>query len=481
MSADTVRIRELSAHASDRLLTWSEDGVPRLGHGPHWFDPDYDDRHWQTGAAPFGYGVGVWGTDLRDEMFRLHPSLYIRQGFEVSAPDAARTNLLVLYIEFNDGFVARLNGREIARRNMGPPHLFAWHDQEAFNGIETETLTLDLGPADGWLQEGENLLAIQGHNVRAADFTFELYALLYIEDPILVVAGVSDWSYRLGSSEPSGGVYDPTVSDGFEDWVELVNTGAAPVSLSGWHLTDDEDEPMKWPLPDIVLTNNEHLLVLCSGHESAPSNALYVHASFKLDAGGEFLGLFNPTGLPVSVVDVPPQPAQFSYGRHDESETWRFFAEPTPGRSNVGGGWLGVLPEPALNLPPGFYDTNLNLEAESEIPGTVLRYTLDGREPDTNSLIFSGALHLTTSRVVRVRAFKPDWIPSPILTRTYLLHEPMGLRHVPVVALTGDAERALFQPEGVTSIVGGSWNNLIWTPDSMQDYNIPIKRGRPHE
>ncbi|MEM7397255.1 MAG: FN3 associated domain-containing protein, partial [Verrucomicrobiota bacterium] len=111
----------------------------------------------------------------------------------------------------------------------------------------------------------------------------------------------------------------------------------------------------------------------------------------------------------------------------------------------------------------------------------MLRYTLDGREPDTDSMLFTGTVHLTTSQVIRVRAFKPGWMPSPILTRTYLIDEPMAIRHVPVVALAGDPGRALFQPEGVTSIVGGSWTNGLWVPDSTEDYNLPVKRGRSQE
>ncbi|MEM7395465.1 MAG: hypothetical protein AAF492_24300 [Verrucomicrobiota bacterium] len=162
-SADTVRIRELSAHASDRLLRWDEQGVPRLGHGPHWFDPDYDDRHWQSGRAPFIFEDVESGTDLRFDLFREYTSLYIRQVFSVSAQEAASTNRLIFHINYNDGFVARLNGREIARRNMGPPDLFVWHDQEAFIPVGNGMLTLDLGPAADRLQAGENSLAIQFH------------------------------------------------------------------------------------------------------------------------------------------------------------------------------------------------------------------------------------------------------------------------------------------------------------------------------
>ncbi|MGP9581183.1 MULTISPECIES: lamin tail domain-containing protein [unclassified Brachybacterium] len=49
--------------------------------------------------------------------------------------------------------------------------------------------------------------------------------------------------------------------DGGEDWVELVNTGAGPVDLSGWFLKDDDDA-RDWTIPaGTVLVAGEHLVL----------------------------------------------------------------------------------------------------------------------------------------------------------------------------------------------------------------------------
>ena len=49
-----VRINELSAGRSDRLLNW-QDGVARIGTGPTWYQPAYPDDSWPEGTGGFGY------------------------------------------------------------------------------------------------------------------------------------------------------------------------------------------------------------------------------------------------------------------------------------------------------------------------------------------------------------------------------------------------------------------------------------------
>ncbi|MDX2319530.1 MAG: hypothetical protein QNK26_02920, partial [Moritella sp.] len=39
-------------------------------------------------------------------------------------------------IDYDDGFIAFLNGTEILRKNMGPPGLLAYSDQQAFNAFK---------------------------------------------------------------------------------------------------------------------------------------------------------------------------------------------------------------------------------------------------------------------------------------------------------------------------------------------------------
>ncbi|MFT4623140.1 MAG: hypothetical protein ACI8PZ_001796 [Myxococcota bacterium] len=56
------------------------------------------------------------------------------------------------------------------------------------------------------------------------------------------------------------------------DWIELYNDSLVPVDLAGWGLSDDDEEPGKWPFPDLTLEPGAHLLVLASGKDRLVSS-----------------------------------------------------------------------------------------------------------------------------------------------------------------------------------------------------------------
>ena len=96
------------------------------------------------------------------------------------------------------------------------------------------------------------------------------------------------------------------------------NLGAEPVELAGWTLTDDRAEAAMWALPARTLAPGEHLIVFASGKDRAPG-AGELHASFKLETGGEYLGLFGPDSPGQAVSELapayPPQRTNLAYGR----------------------------------------------------------------------------------------------------------------------------------------------------------------------
>ena len=100
------------------------------------------------------------------------------------------------------------------------------------------------------------------------------------------------------------------------DWIEIQNQGAATVNLDGWSLTDDAGDLRKWFFPAIELLPGEYLLVFASGKDRAAAGS-ELHASFRLDKAGEFLGLVAPGGLDAVhayAPQYPPQRPGISYG-----------------------------------------------------------------------------------------------------------------------------------------------------------------------
>jgi hypothetical protein len=537
-----VVINEFMAGSSDRRLSWSTNDVAQLGSGVSWKSPDYLDGAWSVGNLPAGYGFTGLATDLSGVMSNQAPSLYLRKEFQATAEQASSTNQLILPVDCNDGFVAYLNGREIARANCGPSNLFMFACQPAYN-VRLGLGTANLGPASNWLVPGRNVLAIQAHNAEKPSTVsvseqitlhiptpeFKITAGLWISSnsvpDLLIVYGDpgGPWRYFVGRYEPSGGVVDeglitntftaPQGEEGdydqpaaFVDWVELHNNDSSLVNLTGWSLTDDATLPAKWYfLANTTIPANGYLLVLCDNRNeaNAPAGpARRIHSNFKLGRKGEYLGLFNALGTMVDQLSpaYPPQVYYCSYGRNPTNAAqFGYFDTATPGTTNGGAFYPAQVVAPQFkdagnaDLPGGIYSaTFLTLQLLSSTPGSVVRYTLDGSEPTLLiGSTYSSALSLNQPNdkigtVIRARAFLAGLLPSDVVTHSYLLKQPAALTNVPALMLTADAGRDFYKPRGIMAIAGGSWvavpnNGNIWQAGTPSDYNNAEGDGYPFE
>src|ERR1043166_7570358 len=115
------------------------------------------------------------------------------------------------------------------------------------------------------------------------------------------------------------------------DWIELQNQTPFPVNLAGWRLTDTPLNLAKWTFPAVVLQPAQFLLVFASGADRRDPGAT-LHTNFKLDSGGEYLGLVRPDGSIVQEFVFGPQHQDVSFGI--VGNTNLFMPAPTPGASN---------------------------------------------------------------------------------------------------------------------------------------------------
>ncbi len=269
-----VRINELSAGRSDRLLNW-QDGVARIGTGPTWYQLAYPDGSWAEGPGGFGFGDGDDSTLLNTAMQGISPSVYIRKVFTVSAANAGRNDPLELSVDYDDGFVAYLNGKEIARKNLGAPGAFVYRDQVAYNAHEAGTPEIFmLGMASEHLLSGDNILAIQVHNEDATDNDLSLVANLKITSPDMALVNAGDtWKYFVGLIEPSGGFFDSAFLD-----------AAAPALQVEWGRVDFNDTA--WPSGPGPLGYENNLVIATDLQDEirSISNSLYVRQSFIVSA-----------------------------------------------------------------------------------------------------------------------------------------------------------------------------------------------------
>jgi hypothetical protein len=99
------------------------------------------------------------------------------------------------------------------------------------------------------------------------------------------------------------------------DWVELHNPTSQRINLAGWSLTDDAKITKKWLFPERFIEPGDFLVVFASAKNRTGPGAL--HTNFRLDAAGEYLGLFQP-GQNIAASEFsprfPPQEAGISFG-----------------------------------------------------------------------------------------------------------------------------------------------------------------------
>jgi len=220
----------------------------------------------------------------------------------------------------------------------------------------------------------------------------------------------------------------------YSDWVEVYNPGPGDVNLSGWYLTDEEDELSKWPMPSVVLGGDEYLLIFCSDIHSDdhPENYPYFdgthyHSNFELAGDGEYLALVDPhlyviheyvsSEYAFESFGYPQQQQNVSYGLYDSEE--QFFLSPTPGSANTAG-YTSTSAVVHFSRESGTFTNSFQLTLSTPATSGVIRYTTNGTVPTGSSTVYTGPLTITSATEVMARVFEPLKAPGPFASRTYV-------------------------------------------------------------
>ena len=316
----------------------------------NWRNPLFDDSSWPEDEGGFGFGDGDDNTVIPH-----CSSVFMRRHFNITNPsDVVKA---ILNIDYDDGFIAFLNGVEIARANMGPPgtrpafdfYALDSHEANMFRGSDPDSFYIDPKLLKLALVAGDNVLAIQVHND------------------------------------------SPSSSD---------MTAIAFLEFGMRNQTSSYRHPHSW--------------------FKEPDMEAY-ETKFKLSMSGETISLLDSTGVLLDQVTFDHMQADHSMGRKpDGSANLVFFKSPSPAESNdTHTGYTGYCPVPVFTHQSGFYSSSFSLDASTTLSGATIRYTTDGSEPTSSSSSWNHSKTISTTTTVKARVYKSGYLPSDLVFNTY--------------------------------------------------------------
>jgi hypothetical protein len=322
--------------ASFRLVGDVARGGLQVGQNNIWFTNSFDDSTWKSGTGGVGYerGTGyepLFQTDVGTEMYQINGSCYIRIPF--TAPDASFSTL-TLKVRYDDGFIAYLNGAEVARRNFtGDPQWNSVASADNPDTVAVQQASMDISAYAGLVGPGVNLLAIHGLNgTNSSDFLISVEltageqsqgavspAALRYTGPIPLTESLrlkarafnGQWSaleevvFAVGpvaqNLRVSELMYHPRdtgdPNDPNTEFVELTNIGNQSINLHLARFTDGID----CTFPSFVLPAGGYCLVV----KSLP--AFQAKYGAALPVVGQYTGSLDNAGERLEIVDAMGQ------------------------------------------------------------------------------------------------------------------------------------------------------------------------------
>ena len=137
---------------------------------------------WTTSPGGIGYERDATNTldpaittDIEASLYNVRTSLQLRKSVTLDAGQIASVKNLLLRVRYDDGYVAYLNGVEVARKNA--PALGVLNGTSAASAAHNDAdaltwETIDITANAGLLTVGTNVIAVQGLNVAVADDDF---------------------------------------------------------------------------------------------------------------------------------------------------------------------------------------------------------------------------------------------------------------------------------------------------------------------
>lgn len=373
---------------------------------PMWRTPSFTDTTWLIGKGGFGHGLGIYNTYVSDTLM----SVFIRKTFSVV--DTSEVINAQLHIDYDDAFVAYLNGIEIARSNIRPDGSIPVYNQAALRqhtsqmliGGLPELFTLNYDELKLILREGENILAIQLHNN-------------WLDDEMSI---------------------NPFFSLG------LNATVPASYQTPEWFFCDSLRVHTNFKLD----SKGEHLLLF------DPEGTLLDEMILPETPANCSYGRTYDDSIKLCYFDVP-HPGN----SNDASEKFT--------------GLVSLIP--TISPDAGIYELNFNdslwVELSSPDSCGIIRFSLDGSTPTDTSQTYISRINICGNTVVKARIFKEGLLPGKVATHTYIINKTTNL---PMISISTNPENLWDFEEGIYVMGPDATSNFpYYGANFWRDVEIP--------
>ena len=335
------------------LIKWGDEFAYAIGSDTirkNWYSIGYNDSKWLRGKSGFGYGNKNVATQVPSGTM----SIFVRKKFNVS--NLSDIVQLILDLDYDDGFVIYINGKEVARENLGSKGVdpsYAEATPDYVNPLLSNsqpTKRIILNNFTDYLVEGENLFAARIHNISETSSDLLLIPFLTIS-----------------TTQPGNETVD--------DVLNLKGTITGKYLHTNFGFSSDGEV--------VYLSDSTGRIVHQTDRTAVPHNVSR--------------GLAN-----------------------DGSGSWLFFTEPTPGLPNSTRSFPTAETAYVRIVPAGgLYNSTVMVSMVSNIEGPIY-YITDGTEPTMESAVYSEPIEVSSTTIFRAISYCDTLLPMMPATQSYL-------------------------------------------------------------